>query len=107
MIECESDDAIENLSFLVFLGKRCLLRWRLNIVRAAVTTLAGGVSGTNIAYFDGVGTNAGFSYPQGVTVNANGNVFVVDLRRRIRKISESGGTRIRRPSHFARLLCGH
>ncbi len=60
-----------------------------------VSTLAGGVHGTNGAYADASGTNAGFTYPTGVAVDASGNVFVVDQsNQRIRKVTAGGGTRI-------------
>ncbi len=63
--------------------------------RTVVSTLAGGVSGANEAYADGSGTNAGFNRPSGVTVDASGNLFVVDQNnQRIRKVTASGGTRI-------------
>ncbi len=58
-----------------------------------VSTLAGGVSGTDGAYADGNGTNAGFNYPIGMAVDASGNVFVTD-NQRIRKVTAGGGTRI-------------
>ncbi len=62
---------------------------------AVVTTLAGGVNGTNGVYFDATGTNAGFSGPTGVAVDASGNVFVADPgNQRIRKVDAIGGTRI-------------
>lgn len=64
-----------------------------------VITLAGG-GDDNVNPFDGTGTNARFSSPYGVTVDANGNVFVVESispigdplndRRSIRKITPSG-----------------
>ena len=63
--------------------------------RAVVSTLAGGVSGTNGAFADGVGTNAGFNYPSAVDVDASGNVFVADyFNQRIRKVTVGGSTRI-------------
>ncbi len=63
--------------------------------QAVVSTLAGGVSGTQGAYTDASGTNAGFSYPYGVAVDASGNVFVADANnQRIRKVTAGGGTRI-------------
>jgi streptogramin lyase len=53
-----------------------------------VTTLAGsGVAGNA----DGQGTAASFSYPIGVAVDTNGNVYVADYgNHRIRKITASG-----------------
>ncbi len=60
--------------------------------RAVVSTLAGRVGGI---YVDASGTNAGFYFPQGVAVDASGNVFVADCdNRRIRKVTAHGGTRI-------------
>ncbi len=62
--------------------------------RAVISTLAGGVSGTNGAYIDATGTNAGFNNPWGLTVDASGNVFVADAsNQRIRKVTMGGGTR--------------
>jgi hypothetical protein len=62
---------------------------------AVVSTFAGGVNGTNGAYVDASGTNAGFNYPVGVVVDASGNVFVGDrYNQRIRKMTADGGTRI-------------
>ncbi len=63
--------------------------------RAVVSTLAGGVSGTDGAYIDASGTNAGFRSPYGVAVDTSGNVFVGDtFNNRIRKVTSGGGTRI-------------
>ncbi len=68
--------------------------------RAVVSTFAGGVNGTKGVYTDASSTNAGFNTPYGVTVDANGNLFVSDsLNRRIRKVTANGGTRL------AQLLC--
>jgi hypothetical protein len=78
----------------------------LTVERAVVSTLAGGVSGTNGAFSDGNGTNAGFSGPWGVAVDASGNVFVADrLNQRIRKVTAGGGTRIGPVT--LRACCGH
>ena len=56
-----------------------------------VTTLAG--SPTNYTVIDGTGTAAGFNSPQGITVDAQGNVFVADTYRHvIRKITPQGVT---------------
>ncbi len=72
---------------------------------AAVTTLAGGVSGTNPAFADGFGTNAGFFIPAGVAVDASGNVFVGDTNNyRIRKVTAGGGTRIGPVTLLARVV---
>ena len=55
---------------------------------AVVSTLAGG----NGAYADGSGTNAGFSSPTGLTVDASANVFVADNgNQRIRKLTAGAG----------------
>lgn len=61
--------------------------------RAVVSMLAGGVNGTNGAYFDASGTNAGFRYPVGVAVDVSGNVFVGERDNHIiRKVTAGGGT---------------
>jgi hypothetical protein len=89
MFECESDGD--------FYDSACW-RWivvAVNDERAVVSTLAGGVSGTNGVYADGSGTNASFAGPVGVAVDASGNVYVADQNsNRIRKVTADGGTRI-------------
>ncbi len=45
---------------------------------AVVTTLAGGVNGAAIAFVDGVGSQAGFTYPTSVAVDLNLNIIVAD-----------------------------
>lgn len=63
-----------------------------------MATLAG--SG-NPGYSDGQGTAAMFYDPQGVAVDAAGNVFVADrMNNRIRKISPSGQSPL-----FLDLMC--
>jgi hypothetical protein len=55
-----------------------------------VRTLAGGLNGTNAAYADGKGQQAGFALPSGVAVDSSSNVFVSSSHR-IRKVTPDGG----------------
>jgi hypothetical protein len=60
---------------------------------AVVTTIAGGVSGTNAAFSDGAGSNAGFNLPLGLVVDAVGTIYLADANNHlIRKVSPAGGT---------------
>jgi hypothetical protein len=49
-----------------------------------VTTVAG--SGA-IGHTDGLGTSAVFAYPAGLTLDANGNIYVADGSNVIRKLT--------------------
>ncbi len=71
--------------------------------RAVVTTFVGGGS---YSFADATGTNARFSNPKGVAVDASGNVFVADAgNHRIRKVTAGGGTRIGPVTLHARSRC--
>jgi DNA-binding beta-propeller fold protein YncE len=59
-------------------------RLRLVGLNGRVTTLAGSVAG----YVDGAMANAMFDHPQGLTIAANGDMFVTDLNNnRVRRIT--------------------
>jgi DNA-binding beta-propeller fold protein YncE len=62
---------------------------RVSIATGNVTTLAGSVDG----YADGVGTQASFSYPFGVSISADGTFALVadTLNHRIRRVSIATG----------------
>jgi hypothetical protein len=66
---------------------------RLRMVTAAgvVSTIAGGVSGTNGAFADGTGSQVGFSSPWGVSLDNSGNVIVTDSGNQlVRKVTTLG-----------------
>ena len=59
------------------------------ITASGVTTLAG--SNNHAGYADGTGVNALFYWPQGVAVDASGNVYVADTHNNmIRKVTPAG-----------------
>ena len=60
---------------------------------AVVSTLAGGFTGATGGWIDGVGTAAAFNGPNGVALDASGNVLVADQgNHRVRRVTPSGGT---------------
>jgi sugar lactone lactonase YvrE len=60
----------------------------LSGVTGAVTTFAGNATG---GYADGMGAGATFNNPQGIAVDAQGNIYVADaFNNRIRKIAPDG-----------------
>ncbi|WP_426670026.1 hypothetical protein ACPPVU_02030 [Mucilaginibacter sp. McL0603] len=60
----------------------------LSGVTGAVTTFAGNATGS---YADGLGTAALFNNPQGIALDAQGNIYIADaFNNRIRKITPSG-----------------
>jgi sugar lactone lactonase YvrE len=77
-------DVSDNL----FLCDRVNHRIRKITSTGVVSTFAGGNTwGTT----DGIGTNAQFNFPNGVTIDLSGNIFVADyVNHRIRKITTSG-----------------
>ena len=65
------------------------------LILAAVSTLAGGLNGTNVGFGDGAArTQALFYWPQHAIVDLAGNVLVADdYNQRVRRIAPNGGTR--------------
>jgi hypothetical protein len=69
------------------------LQLLLDELITVVSTLAGGVGGTNSQWLDATGTSAGFNAPNGVAADSSGNVYVADYNNyRIRKVTPLGGT---------------
>ncbi len=59
---------------------------------AVVSTLAGGLSGTNAAFADGVGSQVGFDQLFFSSIDASGNIHYPDRgNQRIRKVTPAGG----------------
>ena len=72
----------------VYVGDSGNNRIRVITPAGAVATLAGG---TNYGTLDGTGTGAQFNYPQGLAVDAGGNVYVADaVNGRMRRITPGG-----------------
>ncbi len=74
-----------NIWFTEFSG-HCIRKITSNRV---VTTIAGspGISGSS----DGVGTNARFNNPRGITIDSDGNLYVADTgNNKIKKITQNG-----------------
>lgn len=65
---------------------------RIVVSTWAVSTIAGGNQGTNAAFADGVGTNAGFSAPVSVAVDPAGNTYISDRGNHRMRILSPGGT---------------
>lgn len=76
-------DAQENL----FVADKSNNRIRKITPSGEVSTIAGSTEG----YQDGVGTNAKFNFPQGICIDALGNLYVTELFNfKIRKITPDG-----------------
>jgi len=63
-------------------------KWTL--VGATVSTLAGGTAGL----LDGIGTAAQFNFPTDATIDSSGNVYVIDNKYLIRKVTPAGVTSV-------------
>ena len=71
----------------VYVADRNNHRIRKITPAGVVTTIAGGTQG----YLDGTGALARFNHPEGITVDASGNIYVSDSQNhRIRKITQAG-----------------
>jgi streptogramin lyase len=75
-------DVITDGAGLLYVSDGTSIR-RIDIATSAVTTLAGGVVSGNI---DGIGSAAGFTYPIGLALDGNGNLYVADAGKTIRKL---------------------
>ncbi len=74
---------------------------------AVVTAIAGGVGGTNAAFSDGEGSNAGFDSPLGLVVDAAGTIYLADCSNHlIRKVTPAGGTCASARLHIANASIG-
>ncbi len=57
----------------------------------SLTGVVSTVAGSSRGFADGVGTNAKFSYPTGIILDTNKNMFVADSgNHRVRKITPQG-----------------
>ena len=70
--------------------------WVSGLIGAAVSTVAGGSTGTNVGFADGAAlTQALFNFPHHTIVDLAGNVMVADcFNQRVRRIAPNGGTRL-------------
>lgn len=75
-----------------FLAGRNDMRVRRVTTAGVVTSIAGGVSGTNGFFADGTGTNAGFNTPAGIATDVMTNVSYVSdtVNHRIRTVWPNG-----------------
>jgi len=60
------------------------------ITSAGVVTTLAGLAGSTYGPPDGIGINARFESPQGLAVDASGNLFVTEALGRIRKVTPDG-----------------
>jgi sugar lactone lactonase YvrE len=82
-----------DLSGNVYVADEYNCRIRVITPDGAVTTLAGGTSGSTVkqGYVDGAGASAEFNNPVGVAVDSAGTVYVADTNgQRVRQISRGG-----------------
>ena len=80
-------DSSNNL--YIAIDQSCRIR-KVTVSTGIITTVAG--NGANTYSGDGgQATSAGFSYPLGVAVNSDNNIFIPDNNHRIRKVTVSTG----------------